>query len=160
MGSSLSCICDPSSTVNKQVPVIKEDGELLRFKQGIRVKDILLANPYSKVIRCSSDKTVLPESFQLSCNQLYFLLPRGLALDDETYDSLLKLAASRNPKSSIVCSGRNDKNLPKENGTKTGLAGNKDITTKDKDDSRYPMSRWKPALQTIPEANSSSTLHS
>ncbi|KAL3517935.1 hypothetical protein ACH5RR_020524 [Cinchona calisaya] len=163
MGGSISCICDPSSTIKGQILVMKEDGSLLKFKGGIRVKDILVANPsYDKVIRCCSDKTVLPESFQLCCNQLYFLLPRGPALHDETYDRLLRLAKSRIHISSIVCSGRNDGSLPKETTTETGgmgAEGNMVIKTSDYDDPRYYKSRWKPALQTIPEVKSSPALH-
>lgn len=156
MGGGASCICDPSS--RREVLVMKENGEFLRFKEYIRVKDILAANPYQKVIRCCSDRNhVLPDSFQLSCNQLYFLLPRGIFLTDETYENMLRLAAaSRNSKlSASIESYSGNPQLPScESNTKYKAF----LCSKDDGDGGDPgntsSSRWKPTLQTIPEVNS------
>ncbi|KAK2991623.1 hypothetical protein RJ640_025250 [Escallonia rubra] len=143
MGASQSCSLCPDDS-NKEVRVMKEDGESIRLKGGTRVRDILDAYPYHKVIRCCSDRTVLAESFQLSCNWLYFLLPEGLAVNDETYRSLIRCAMSKD----LIVSRATNK------GSDGGQALCDDLSSDDDDDCGYKKPPWKPTLQSIREVNS------
>lgn len=149
MGVRASCICDPSSS-RREVIVMKENGEFLRFKEYIRVKDILASNPSHKVIRCRSidrnnnNNDFLPDSFQLSCNHLYFLLPPQFFLTNETYQNMLRLALAAAAAASSTYTG----NIP----TEEVLLCSKDDDQNDQNNNN--SSRWKPALKTIPELNS------
>lgn len=175
MGGRASCIRDPSS--RREVVVMKENGEFLRFKEYIRVKDILAANPYHKLIRCCSQDrnnvdAVLPDSFQLSCNQLYLLLPREFFLTDQTYQNMLRLAAASSRNSASTYSrDRDSRNIPQLSGESANTKyNNNNINNKillcsedddddedvngDGDTGNNNSSSWKPALKTIPELNS------
>lgn len=148
MGVRASCICDPSSS-RREVIVMKENGEFLRFKEYIRVKDILASNPYHRVIRCRSidrnnNNDFLPDSFQLSCNHLYFLLPPQFFLTNETYQNMLRLALA----AAAAASSTYTENIP----TEEVLLCSKDDDENDENNNN--SSRWKPALKTIPELNS------
>ncbi|CAH1418003.1 unnamed protein product [Lactuca virosa] len=151
MGNSISLVCCPYELVRERgdVLVIKEDGESLRFKDGIFVKDILFAYPYHKIIRCCSERTVVPRENQLSCNWLYFLLPVGLALSEAAYRSLIRSAASQNLNASITTMIKIEENNQqrKENDHKGKGPAYKDCS------STY---KWKPILRTIPEITSPS----
>lgn len=92
MGSSQSCnLCSPDVSKDNII-VMKENGEVIEFKPGTKVYDVLASNPFHKVIRCCSDRTVLSENSTLNCNSLYFLLPQGLSISDATYRSLINSA--------------------------------------------------------------------
>lgn len=151
MGNSISLVCCPYELVRDRgdVLVIKEDGESLRFKDGIFVKDILFAYPYHKIIRCCSERTVIPKENQLSCNWLYFLLPVGLALSEAAYRSLIRSAASQNLNANITTMIKIEENNQqrKENDHKGKGPAYKDCS------STY---KWKPILRTIPEIASPS----
>lgn len=163
--SSCSSLCSDDSVMQKEVIVMKEDGESMKFKQGTRVYDILAAHPFHKVIRCCSARTVLPEDFCLNAKSLYFLLPQGLSVCDATYRSLIKCAVSKElvlpkaavkvnpPRVNIMSSSDHDRIIIRE----------KDDDDDDADDvvlkwnKKYSSSsQWTPGLKTIPEVISPS----
>lgn len=152
MGNSVSLVCCQAELVKQRVEVlvIKEDGESLRFKDGTLVKDILYAYPYHKIIRCCSQRTVLPGDAQLSCNTLYFLLPVGLAVSEAVYRSLLQSVASQNliTKRTFKIDDSN-KHGNKEN-------GNRSAQDHRRDNEFSCNYKWKPHLRTIPEIASPS----
>ncbi|KAI3526388.1 hypothetical protein L1887_05640 [Cichorium endivia] len=152
MGNSISVVCCPYELVRErgQVLVIKEDGESLRFKNGTLVKDVLSAYPYHKIIRCCSERTVIPEESQLNCNWLYFLLPVGLALSEAAYQSLVRSATSRHQATNRATTVKipEDNQLGKDRQDYKGRGGLYNDYS-----ATY---KWKPILRTIPEIASPS----
>ncbi|KAL8146788.1 hypothetical protein AgCh_004506 [Apium graveolens] len=163
MGSSQSCnICSPDVSKDN-VTVMKENGEAIEFKPGTKVYDVLASNPFHKVIRCCSDRTVLSENSTLNCNSLYFLLPHGLSISDATYRSLVNSAIS---KQLIVPKALRPANESNYNGTNVCTSN----TTKPENlssclssDSEISdeyicrkFAAWKPGLKAIPEVISPS----
>ncbi|CAL5424747.1 unnamed protein product [Camellia sinensis] len=140
MGSSLACLCPHFTnhqSTEREVLVMKQDGKLIRFANGIPVKHVLATYPNHKVILCRSDhRLVLSDSHRLSSNRLYFLLLEGLAECDATYESLVRAAASKG----MVISKEVDKGVVDQ---KMSI-----------DDFGCKNSPWRPTLQTIPEAPS------
>lgn len=141
---------DESAKSKRDVVVMKEDGEPIKFKQGTRVKDVLDEYPFHKIIRCCSDRTDLADSFHLNANWLYFLLPEGLAVNDTTYQSLIRAAFSRELIVSHV-------GAPPGRYTINGQAVecNKGIMSGDDKTGKKNMN-WKPSLLTIVEITSPS----
>ncbi|KAI3667844.1 hypothetical protein L6452_42914 [Arctium lappa] len=153
MGNSISFVCCPNELVRQrgEVLVIKEDGESLRFKDGILVKDVLSAYPYHKIIRCCSERTVVPIETQLSCNWLYLLLPVGLALSEVVYKSLVQSVASQN----LIANGAYRIKIEMENKEK-GDGGNNRQAHKGIGSHCSSTYKWKPILKSIPEMASPS----
>ncbi|KAL4587866.1 hypothetical protein LXL04_000741 [Taraxacum kok-saghyz] len=156
MGNSISLVCCPYDLVRERgdVLVMKEDGESLRFKDGTLVKDILSSYPYHKIVRCCSERTVIPGEAQLNCNWLYFLLPLGLALSETAYQNLVRSATSQN----LIAKRAATIKITEENQRRI-----KDITIRQNDmgkggfNNHYSSTyKWKPILRTIPEIASPS----
>lgn len=150
MGNSISLMCCPNELTKQrgEVLVIKEDGESLKFKDGILVKDVLSAYPYHKIIRCCSERTVLLGETQLNCIWLYFLLPVGLALSEVAYQNLVRSVVSRN----LVANGANKFMIDENN--QNGNGGIRQYHTNNEPSCSY---KWKPHLRTIPEIATPST---
>ncbi|GKA27730.1 hypothetical protein Tco_0713898 [Tanacetum coccineum] len=156
MGNSVSLVCCQDELVKQRVEVlvIKEDGDSLRFKDGTLVRDILSAYPYHKIIRCCSQRTVLPGDAQVSCNALYFLLPVGLAVSEAVYRSLVQSVASRN----LITKRTFKIDESNQHGNENGYGSAKQDHRRDTG-SNNELScnyKWKPHLRTIPEIASPS----
>ncbi|XXG42870.1 hypothetical protein AAC387_Pa01g3041 [Persea americana] len=153
MGNSLACLCSHSSKGG--VLVMKENGDFIKFRRRVLVKEVEGAYPGYKIIRCGSDGMVLPESDELDSSRLYFLIPEKLVRCNYTYEKFVRMAES---KGLIPCSD--------------GLIlmkARKEIDQMEKDGSsvingqvmvgqmllfevsELRNSAWKPDLQTIPE---------
>ncbi|CAK9182329.1 unnamed protein product [Ilex paraguariensis] len=149
MGNSISCF-PADHPAGRKVLVFKENGESIRVKEGTLVKDVLTAHRYHKVIRCCADRSVLPGSYRLSSNQLYFLLPEGLDVCDTTYRSLIRttVLSDETILSKVIDKATNQK-IPSEVGIIDGEVV--DMVVSFDDDPGHKKSAWRPALQTIPE---------
>lgn len=163
MGSSQSCnLCSPDVSKDNVI-VMKENGDAIEFKPGTKVYDVLASNPFHKVIRCCSDRTVLSDNSTLNCNSLYFLLPQGLSVSDATYRSLVNSAISRQlivPKavrpaheSDYIGTNVCTSNTTKRENFSSSLSTDSEICDE------YicrKFAPWKPGLKPIPEAISPS----
>ncbi|KAK1428589.1 hypothetical protein QVD17_17427 [Tagetes erecta] len=152
MGNSVSLLCCQNELTRQRgdVLVIKEDGESVRFKDGMFVKDVLSAYPHHKIIKCCTEKTVLTGETQLSCNSLYFLLPAGLALSEAAYQSLVRSAASHNLFPNMASRIQINQNCHR-----IGNSGERQNEI-DNEVNSYSY-KWKPMLRTIPEIATPST---
>lgn len=166
------CLDDSSMMFKKDVIIMKEDGETMKFRQGTRVSDVVAVHPFHKVIRCCSDRTALPDDFALNAKSLYFLLPQELPVCDATYRSLMKCALSKQlilaEHQQLALKVDHHYRMNDDVGsitTSTARMGDDDpkvsIGEDDDDDNyklvrhcttkKYPSSQWAPGLHTIPE---------
>ncbi|KAJ0975458.1 hypothetical protein J5N97_017423 [Dioscorea zingiberensis] len=95
MGNNMTCPCSDSSAKEVVVLVIREDGNLLKFKKGVHAKEIMEANEGHKLVKCCSERTVMPGSAELESKRLYFLVQEAMAQSPEVYDKLWQLCVAK-----------------------------------------------------------------
>ncbi|XAR60834.1 hypothetical protein NMG60_11034357 [Bertholletia excelsa] len=147
MGGSVSCLCNEGKHGKWDVFMVKEDGELLRFGEGTKVKNVLAGYPSHKVVLCRSDRSALPDSHRLSRRRLYFLLPAGLQVCDATCQRLVRAAGFRDSPFSVP-DGNGCRKVPPERG------GGEEVVLREVlyfDELGPGKPPWRPSLQTIPE---------
>lgn len=147
MGNSLTCLCTADSP-KEDVLIMKANGGLIKCRNGVHVKEVLVGNPGFRIILCCSERLILPDSVELDSNRLYFLIPEELATCNSTYLEFWRIAESRGfiPKS---CTPEANQRTASNYSTINGqvVLGQFFLF----EASKLNKSPWKPGLQTIPE---------
>lgn len=160
MGNSLACLCSHSS--KGCVLVMKENGDFIKFRRRVLVKEVEGAYPGYKIIRCGSDRMVLPESDELDSSRLYFLIPEKLVRCNYTYEKFVRLAESKGliPCSDGLISMKARKEIDQMAKEIDQMAMDASSVINGQvmvgqmlffEVSELGKSAWKPDLQTIPE---------
>ncbi|KAM0950575.1 hypothetical protein DsansV1_C04g0042921 [Dioscorea sansibarensis] len=84
----MTCPCSDSPSKDGLILVIREDGNLLKFNNGVHAKDIMAANDGYKLVKCCSQRTVMPSSSELESKRLYFMVPETVATSPEMYEKM------------------------------------------------------------------------
>lgn len=154
----LSCL-GLSKKSPRDVLLIKQNGKIIKSKQGTLVKHILASYPNHVVLQCWSKSlnpavpvTVLPDSSQLGWgddNSIYLLVAKDQGLSDP--ETLMRSILSR-----ITSAGNSngDRSHDQNSGDKDGNGK----TQLSNACFEYRKSLWQPALHTIPETPSPQNL--
>jgi len=141
MGNSLACICRPS-VPEEHVILMKENGELLKFKKGVHVKDVTAVHRGCKIVKCGSDRSVLERFDVLQSNKLYFLIREDMVLCGEVHDLFWQLAEANGVIGVAEEMDEEKKGMMTRSDSRNGLLQNVQLRR---------SASWKPRLETIPE---------
>lgn len=144
MGNNMTCPCSDSPSKEGLVLVIREDGKLLKFNNGIHAKEIMAANKGYKLVRCCSQRTVMPSSSELESKRLYFMVPETVSTSPEMYEKMWKMCLAKElvqVKRDVNGSSNSGSNDDNDQGHDNVCEFRKSCS-------------WTPQLKTIPEITS------
>ncbi|KAH7672460.1 hypothetical protein IHE45_09G056100 [Dioscorea alata] len=124
---------------------MREDGSILKFKKGIHAKDITAMYEGYRLVRCSSERTVMPGKAELECGRLYFLVLKNSARSKETYEKMLNVCESK---------GMMQRGTHRREDKEGGDLAKRSISSVHSINSSEIIKRcdsWVPELKTIPE---------
>lgn len=136
---------------------MKENGDFIKFRKRVGVKEVELAHPGYKIIRCGSDRTALPESAELDGSRLYFLIPEKLVRCNHTHEKFVRMAESKGvitrsdgfaPKKAMK---KNEQMAQEASSIIKGHVIVGQFLVFEVPEPELKSSAWKPGLQTIPE---------
>lgn len=156
MGSSLSCLCTTKAP-RRNVLVIKPSGKIIKIEEATRVKEIVSSNPHHNAPGAASEQpveSVLPDSFELGCDRLYyFLVAEGQSLSKDSLDPLIRLIHS--PKAATA-TGNDHKAI--QSGISNDDGNGPQLKMGHALPLVVPKFPWKPSLHTIPEVHTPQNL--
>ncbi|KAF2297580.1 hypothetical protein GH714_042373 [Hevea brasiliensis] len=148
-----SCL-GPKNPSSRDI-IIKQNGKIIKAKQGTLVKHIVASHPNHIVLQAESKSSV--PSFLLGCcneNEMFFVVAEGQALSK--FETLKTLVRSRKDGGG-GCSGRvGDRKKQLSPGNSSDKNGNRKLPQQLKNNASFEYKKlpWKPALHTIPEIQS------